>query len=114
MSEIKYLNLAGLAEFKEELDKVRQSDNLNITEALNDISSSIGNGTLTIKKNSVSQGTFTANQKTNTDINISVPTNITDLGQTAITEIQNFEQPAVNVLRLFACKLQFTCSMLRI
>ena len=89
MSEIKYLDLAGLTEFKEELDRVRQSDNLNITEALNDISSSIGNGTLTIKKNSVSQGTFTANQKTNTDINISVPTNITDLGQTAITEIQN-------------------------
>lgn len=61
MSEIKYLDLAGLATFKENLDNVRQSDNLSITEALNDISGNIGNGTLTIKKNNVSQGTFTAN-----------------------------------------------------
>ena len=89
MSEIKYLDLAGLTTFKENLDNVRQSDNLNITEALNDISGSIGNGTLTIKKNNVSQGTFTANQKTSSEINITVPTNITDLGQTAIAEIQN-------------------------
>lgn len=60
-----------------------------LRELLGNISESIKNGTLTIKRNNTSVGTFSANQSTNSEINISVPTNISDLGSVAITEIQN-------------------------
>lgn len=86
---IKYLDYAGLVKFKEELDSLRLADKLEITSSLNTLSGDIGNGTLTLKRNNVTLGTFSANQKTNDSINISVPTSIADLGQTAITEIQN-------------------------
>ena len=39
----------------------------------------IGNATLTIQKNGTNVGTFTANSVTNSTINISVPTNVSDL-----------------------------------
>lgn len=39
----------------------------------------LGNATLTIKKNNTSVGTFTANSKTDTDINITVPTTAADV-----------------------------------
>lgn len=41
--------------------------------------SAIGNGTLNIKKNGTSVGTFTANQTENADIDITVPTKTSDL-----------------------------------
>ena len=85
----KYLNLEGLTKFKEELEKLRLADKLELTGALNDLSGDIGNGTFTVKRNNVTVGSFSANQKTNDEINIVVPTSISDLGQTAITEIQN-------------------------
>jgi hypothetical protein len=83
----KYLNLEGLTKFKEELEKLRLADKLELTGALNDLSGDIGNGTFTVKRNNVTVGSFSANQKTNNEINIVVPTSISDLGQTAITEI---------------------------
>lgn len=41
--------------------------------------SDLGNATLTIKKNNTSVGTFTANSKTDTDINITVPTSAAEV-----------------------------------
>lgn len=41
--------------------------------------SDVGNATLTIKKNSTSVGTFTANSKTDTDINLIIPTSAADV-----------------------------------
>lgn len=40
----------------------------------------VGNATLTIEKNGTAVGTFTANSTTDTDINITVPTNASDIG----------------------------------
>lgn len=47
---------------------------------------SVGNGTLTIQKNGISVGTFTANATTNKTINITVPTKISDLTDDVISE----------------------------
>lgn len=41
--------------------------------------SDLGNATLTIKKNSTAVGTFTANSKTDTDINLVIPTTASDV-----------------------------------
>lgn len=51
------------------------------TGSYNDLSDkpTIGNGTLTIKKNGSNVGTFTANATANTDVNIVVPTKTSDL-----------------------------------
>lgn len=51
------------------------------TGSYNDLSNkpTIGNGTLTIKKNGSNVGTFTANATTNKNIDISVPTKTSDL-----------------------------------
>lgn len=51
------------------------------TGSYNDLSDkpTIGDGTLTIKKNGSNVGTFTANATTNTDVNIVVPTKTSDL-----------------------------------
>lgn len=51
------------------------------TGSYNDLSNkpTIGNGTLTIKKNGSNVGTFTANATANTDVNIVVPTKTSDL-----------------------------------
>lgn len=51
------------------------------TGSYNDLSDkpTIGNGTLTIKKNGSNVGAFTANATTNTDVNIVVPTKTSDL-----------------------------------
>jgi hypothetical protein len=76
----KYLNYEGLVKFKEELEKLRLTDKLEVTQALNSVSGDIGNGTITIKRNNVTVGTFSINQKTNDEFNISVPTSISDLG----------------------------------
>lgn len=73
-----YLDYAGLQLYHQ-----------NLVELLGNISGSIKNGTLTIKRNNISVGTFSANQSTNGEINISVPTTISDLDSVAITEIQN-------------------------
>lgn len=42
-------------------------------------SASIGNGTLTIQKNGTSVGTFTANQSSNSTVNLTVPTKLSEL-----------------------------------
>ena len=91
MSEIKYLDYAGLTKFKEEIDNVILANKNDIVGTINTLSGDIGNGTLTIKKNNTSVGTFTANQKTDSEVNISVPTNLSDLtfDQTVINEIIN-------------------------
>jgi hypothetical protein len=73
-----YLDYAGLQLYHQ-----------NLVELLGNISGSIKNGTLTIKRNNTSIGTFSANQATNEEVNISVPTTISDLDSSAITEIQN-------------------------
>ena len=88
---IQYLDYAGLTKFKEEIDKVILANKNDIIGVINEVSGDIGNGTLTIKKNNTSVGTFTANQKTNADINITVPTALSDLtfGQTTVNEIIN-------------------------
>lgn len=51
------------------------------TGSYNDLSNkpTIGNGTLTVKRNGTNIGTFRANAATNTDINVSVPTKTSDL-----------------------------------
>lgn len=52
-------------------------------------SSDIGDGTLTIKRNGSEVGTFTANQKTGTSVNIQVPTASTDLTDSSDLVRQN-------------------------
>ncbi len=56
-------------------------DNTNLASALNNKADAtdIGNAVLTIQKNSTQVGTFTANSKTDTTINISVPTKTSDI-----------------------------------
>lgn len=56
-------------------------DNTNLASALNDKADAtdIGNAVLTIQKNSTQVGTFTANSKTDTTINISVPTKTSEI-----------------------------------
>lgn len=56
-------------------------DNANLATALNEKADStdIGNATLTIQKNSTQVGTFTANSKTDTTINIAVPTKTSEI-----------------------------------
>lgn len=44
---------------------------------------SVGNGTLTIKRNGASVGTFSANQSSAASVNISVPTMLTDLSESS-------------------------------
>lgn len=60
--------------------------NDNISEMNNNVgyitSDSVGNGTLTIQKNSTTVGTFDANQSTNKTINISVPTSVSEISTT--------------------------------
>lgn len=73
-----YLDWAGLQLYHQ-----------NLLETLNDIQGAVNNGTLTITKNNTAIGTFQANQATNGTINIEVPTTISDLDATAITEIRN-------------------------
>ena len=85
----KYLNYEGLKKFKQLLENIRLSDKLELVTTLNELSGDIGDGTLTIKRNNVALGNFSANQKNNNEININVPTSISDLGQAAINEIQN-------------------------
>lgn len=85
----KYLNYEGLKKFKQLLENIRLSDKLELVTTLNELSGDIGDGTLTIKRNNVTLGNFSANQKSNNEININVPTSISDLGQAAINEIQN-------------------------
>lgn len=85
----KYLNYEGLKKFKQLLENIRLSDKLELVTTLNELSGDIGDGTLTIKRNNVTLGNFSANQKGNNEININVPTSISDLGQAAINEIQN-------------------------
>lgn len=61
--------------------------NDNISQLTNNVgyitSSSVKDGTLTIQKNGSSLGTFTANQSTNTTINVLVPTDTSDLTNNA-------------------------------
>lgn len=45
----------------------------------------VNNGTLTVQKNGTNVGTFTANSSTNSTVNITVPTDETDLGLTSET-----------------------------
>lgn len=57
----------------------------------------IGNGTLTIKRNGVTVGTFSANQNTAKEINIAVPTKLSDLSDynsvhTGNVEIREVEE----------------------
>lgn len=85
----KYLNYEGLKKFKQLLENIRLSDKLELVTTLNELSGDIGDGTLTIKRNNITLGNFSANQKNNNEININVPTSISDLGQAAINEIQN-------------------------
>lgn len=61
--------------------------NDNISELNNDVGyitsaslPTVNNGTLTIQKNGSSVGTFTANQATNTTVNVVVPTQASDIG----------------------------------
>ena len=84
----KYLNYEGLKKFKNLLEQIRLSDKLELTTLLNELSADIGDGTLTIQRNNINLGSFSANQGENNIININVPTSISDLDQ-AITQIQN-------------------------
>ena len=84
----KYLNYEGLKKFKNLLEQIRLSDKLELTTLLNELSADIGDGTLTIQRNNINLGNFSANQGENSIININVPTSISDLDQ-AITQIQN-------------------------
>lgn len=76
--------------------------NDNITELTNNAgyitSASVGNGILTIQKNSTDVGTFSANQSTNKTINITVPTTASDVGAlpdtTTINDLTSTEQQA--------------------
>jgi uncharacterized protein (TIGR02145 family) len=45
-------------------------------DSAKDIRNSIGNGTLTIKNNGTTVGTFTANQSTDEEVDITIPTNV--------------------------------------
>jgi hypothetical protein len=75
----KYLNYEGLKKFKNLLEQIRLSDKLELTTLLNELSADIGDGTLTIQRNNINLGNFSANQGENSIININVPTSISDL-----------------------------------
>lgn len=81
-----FLNERGLAHFWGNIDTLKQDKltaGTNITIAAdNTISASqptVGNATLTIQKNGASAGTFTANATSNKTINITVPTQTSEL-----------------------------------
>ena len=88
-SSIKYLDDNGLETLVEIIENNRINDKQDLLDAINDVSGDIGDGTITIKRNNTSIGSFSTNQDTNEEINISVPTSIADLGSGAVTEIQN-------------------------
>lgn len=54
----------------------------NFSDTYKEAVDNIGNGTLTISCNNTQVGTFTANQSTNTNVNITVPTSLNDLQNT--------------------------------
>ena len=68
---VKYLDYDGLEEVVEQIDakyaKISQLPTVN-------------NGTLTINKNGALAGTFTANQSSNTTIDLTIPTTASDVG----------------------------------
>lgn len=54
----------------------------NFSDTYKEAVDNIGNGTLTLSVNSTQVGTFTANQSTNANVNITVPTSLNDLQNT--------------------------------
>lgn len=60
----------------------------------------VNNGTLTIKKNGTTIATFTANQSGNSNANISVPTQPSDIGAAAESDIESTKTTSGNPLTL--------------
>lgn len=94
------INQAG---FVSDSDYIHTDNNFSDTykEAIDNI----GDGSLTIAKNGVSLGSFTANQSGNNTINITVPTDILQLnGSSDIVHFNTYEEilganPTINVLK---------------
>lgn len=88
MAEIKYLNLEGLTEFKRLLDLKLLSDKQDIIEIINPIIEEIGEGILTINRNDVEIGKFSANSQDDAEVTIRVPDKLGDLAN-VINDIKN-------------------------
>ena len=70
-----------IADAKAKLTQINANFNYLNTNKVN--TSDLGNGTLTIKRNGTSLGTHSANTKTNTEVDIAVPVQMSDLSDGA-------------------------------
>ena len=78
------VSAANLPSVKLKLDiPTKTSQLVNDSGYINDISTAVGNATITIKKNNVAVGSFTTNAFSNSDVNIQVPTKTSDLNNDA-------------------------------
>lgn len=78
------VSAANLPSVKLKLDiPTKTSQLVNDSGYINDISTAVGNATITIKKNGVAVGSFTTNAFSNSDVNIQVPTKTSDLNNDA-------------------------------